>query len=527
MANGFQEIEVNGEIVEFPTSMSDDQISAAIRAQSDPNKGLQGFLASEGQPDPSISGFFDALQSVGTGAFDLFGKAAGTIAGGVAAAPVAFSPEAPQILSNVAESVSAPFAAETDTGQQVSEALSFPFQAAEKGADVASEFLGAPGGPGLQTAIKTGLLGIPALATPTRNIGRGGRVLSEKPLTLKQNVLKEAQAEGYAVPASNANPSSTALGAVEGLAGKPRMNQEASFSNQRVTNNLAAKELRMPEGADVTLASIDRVRSDAGKAYSVLQDAGTITPTVLFRRDLSKAIADLKSASADFPILAKADSPVAGVIQMAEGLNKPTFQSSSVIAATKILRDEAGSAFRNGQPKVGQAYRDLSKALEDAAERHLENFGDPAAVQAFRDARVQIAKSFSVEKALTGDGFVSASKLASQRSKRSPLTGNLDLIARFAEQFPEAVKVIKNPPIQTGRLTSTLGILGATGAGIAGSPLAGIPALAMAFGGPATRSSILSRLGQSTLAKPKPALTGAAAAEAGILESALLADDNQ
>jgi len=485
--------------------------------------GLEAFRASERPTDPSIGGFFDALKSVGLGALDLFGKGVGTIAGGVAAAPVAFSPEAPDILRKVSETVSAPFAASTETGRGVSEALSFPFQALEKGTDVLGELT--PGGPGVQTAVKTVLLAIPSLLAPAKTI-RGGRLVGEKPLTLKQNVLQEAQAEGFVVPASDAVPTSTIRGAVEGLAGKPRINQDASFRNQQVTNNIAARELGLPEGVEVTLASLDAVRRNAGQAYNVLENAGTITPTVVFRRDLASSIADLRKASKDFEVLAKADSPVATVIEMAQGLNKPTFQASSAITAIKVLRDEAGASFRAGQPKVGNAYRNISKALEDATQLHLENFGNPAAVQAFRDARVTIAKSFSVEKALAGDGFVSAAKLAAQRSRRDPLTGGLDLIARFAEQFPKASRVIKEPPIQTGRLSGNIGLLGLTGATLAGQPLAAIPSLALAFGGPAARSSILSRLGQATLAKPKPELTGVGAAELGILESALLADQN-
>lgn len=496
---------------------------AAAQQPTEIPPGLQGFRVSEGPPKPSIGGFFDVLKGLGEAGVDIAGKGLGAFAGGVAAAPVAFSPEAPDILRKVSEKVAAPFAAEDRLSKEASEALTFPLQAAFKGADVAAEFLGESGGPGLQTALRTLFLGGPALFSPIK--GRG-RVVGEKPLTLKQNILQEAQAEGLVVPASDAVPSSVARGAVEGLAGKPRLNQQASFRNTQTINDIVAKELGLAKGTEISLASLDALRREAGQAYSVLENAGTITPTVLFRRDLANSIADLRKASKDFPVLAKADSPVAAVIEMAQGLNKPTFQASSAITALKVLRDEAGAAFRAGQPKVGNAYRDISKALEDATQLHLENFGNPAAVQAFRDARVRIAKSFSVEKALTGDGFVSAAKLAAQRSRRDPLTGGLDLIARFAEQFPQAAKVIKNPPIQTGRLTSAIGLLGLTGATVAGSPLAAIPALALAFGGPAVRGGILSRLGQSTLAKPRPELTGVGAAELGVLESALLADAN-
>jgi len=406
--------------------------------------GLEGFLVSEGPPKPTLGGLLRTVGGLGEAGLGLVGRALGTVAGGVAAAPVAFSTEAPQILSKVSEAVAGPFQPRTREGELGLEALSLPFQAAERGADILGELT--PGPPGVQTAVKTVLLGIPSILAPGRQVARTGRVVSERPLTLKQNVLQEAQAEGLVVPASDAVPSSVARGAVEGLAGKPRLNQEASFRNTQTINDIVARELQFAEGTEVSLASLDALRRESGQAYNVLENAGEITPTVLFRRDLSKATSDLNLASKDFPVLAKPDSPVAAVIEMAKGLNKPTFQASSAVTAIKVLRDEAGAAFRAGQPKVGNAYRDISKALEDAAEQHLLS-SNPAAVQAFRDARVRIAKSFSVEKALTGDGFISASKLAAQRSKRDPLTGGLDLIARFSEQFPQASRVIKTPPI--------------------------------------------------------------------------------
>ncbi len=503
----------------------------------EPPAGLTGaFRVSDGPPKPTLGGFLSAVGDVGEGALDIAGKGLGGIAGGVSAFPFLVSgalglsgglsdPRAAEILSDVSGAVSAPFAAE-GTGADVSRALSFPFEAAEKGAD----FLGdiTPGGPGAQTAVKTTLLGLPAFLGPAKTAARTATtpgkfgVVERAPLTIKQSVLKEAQAEGYAIPSSDAVPG-IGRSAVEGITGKPKLQEQAAFNNQQLTNKIAARELGLAEGVEITLAELDAVRATAGEAYSVLENAGTITPTVVFRRDLAAAISDLKNAAKDFEILAKPESPVATVIEMANGLNKQTFQASSVIAATKILRDEAGAAFRNGQPKVGQAYRDLSKALEDAAELHLSNFGDPVAVQAFRDARVQIAKTFSVEQALKGDGTVSAPALAAQRSKRVPLTGGLDLIARFAEQYPKSARVVKTPPPPFGRL---VGIGGGATAGLTfgQSPALAAAIAAMTFGGPIVRAGVLSKPGQALLANPRGAITNAGQTASGLLESLILAD---
>ena len=368
----------------------------------------------------------------------------------------------------------------------------------------------------LETAGKTGLMALPALLGRQR-IRTGG-------LNNQQRILQRAQNEGYIVPTSSAVPSSTARSAIEGMAGKPRMQQDASFRNQAVTNNLAARSLGLPEGTEITRANLQAVRAEAGKAYSVLENAGTITPNVVFRRDLANAIADLKKASKDFDVLAKAETPVAQVIEMAQGLNKSQFQASSVITATRVLRDEAGAAFKNGQNKVGQAYRDISNALEDAAELHLQRTGSPEVVQAFRDARVQIAKTYSIEKALDGDGFVSAPKLAAQLKKGEPLSGELQLIAEFGEQFPQSARVIKEKPIQTGRIATIAGF-GGSGVAIGGAPQFGIPLAVAAFGGPAVRASLLSRLGQRTFGRPRGEVTGMGEAVTGALVSGELANE--
>lgn len=495
------------ETVEEPSFQFSDPVRSVVDRITNNGQILAGPLSLPSQLEAGI---------------DLLGKGIGGLAGGIAGAPVAFEPESKDIIENVSSAVSSPFAARSQSGQNVAAQFAAPLELLERGADRIGE--ATPGGPTAQTAVKTALLAGPGLLGPAKGAAtnaRAGRfgILERGELKPRQQVLTAAQEKGYAVPTSSANPSSVTLGAIEGMAGKPRMQQQASFRNQQVTNDLVAKELGLPEGTQISLQVLDQVRRDAGQAYSVLENAGTIVPNVKFRRDLSNAVSDLRKVSKDFPELAKADGPVAEALRIANGLNQPTFQASSVVTATKILRDNASTAFRNGQSKVGRAYRDLSKALEDAADLHLTRNGDPATVQAFRDARQQIAKSFSVEKALDGDGFVSAQKLASQRSKREPLTGDLALIAEFADQFPKSTRVIKEPPIQTGRLSSLLG-LGALGFG---GP-SGVPVAALAFGGPATRAALLSRVGQSTAGRARSPATNLPEVQAGLLGSGILSD---
>ena len=476
----------------------------------------------ESQQGPQVAPISGSLPRVFRG----LGEGALTMGtGALAAIPAGFGglmamsdgPDAAaETVRNIQENLT--FKPRTREGEIGSFALSIPFQGVERVADATGQVAAdVTGSPAVGTGVKTTALMAPAL------IGRQG--IGRGKLSNQQQVLQRAQSEGYVTPTSSANPQSAGRGFVEGVSGKPRLQQEASFKNQQVTNRIVAEELGLPEGTVITRDALDGVRARAGQAYEVMDNAGVVTTSTAFRRDLANAVANLKKVSKDFEVLAKKDSPVQQALEIAEGLNKPTFNASSVAPVTRILRDEASAAFRNGQKQVGSAYRDLSKAIEDAAEAHLARFGDPAAVQAFRDARQTIAKSYSVEKALDGDGFVSATKLANQLAKREPLSDGLLTIAEFAEQFPRSARVIKEKPIQTGMLP---GITGGAGLGLSAlEPTVGLPIAAMAFAPPLVRGALLSRLGQGALGKPLPPVTGVNQAITGSLLSGGLAAPSQ
>lgn len=537
-----QYIEVKGEVVEFPDNMSDEQIATAIDpAPTSTNIPTGQFNDPRGAAVPLAA---EALGLPGLAA--IAGGVAGLVPGGETGtekanrylegtrqffgAPNPASASVMEGIGNVAESatqgirqIPAAFAtANLEDPGSLAEELAFQDFSPQERAQTRSDIVSGGFGPylgdvaeefGAPPSVSAGLTALPTgifTALTASGIGRG------KPSgNVKDTVLREAGQEGYVVPTSDAG-AGIVRGTVEGVAGKPRMQQQASFRNQEVTNRLAAKELDLPAGTEITFDALDAVRAEAGQAYHVLDNAGTITTGTAFRRDLSAAVRELKDAAADFPALAGKTGPVREAIDLATGLNKSTFNASSVATVTKILRDNASTAFRNGQATVGRAYRKMSNAIEDAAEAHLVKFGDPDAVAAFQAARQRIAKSYTVEKALDGDGFVSAPKLASMRKKREPLSGGLDLAARFAEQFPQAARVFKARPIETGRLSAMLGTVGTGGAALAGSPSTAALIAAAAFGGPLMRNLMLSKPMQSLLNRPSPASTGLLEAGTGL-----------
>jgi hypothetical protein len=72
-----------------------------------------------------------------------------------------------------------------------------------------------------------------------------------------------------------------------------------------------------------------------------------------------------------------------------------------------------------------RASKKAATALEDVLEGHLTTIGQPEALQAFKEARTMIAKTYTVEKALNqATGTVDARKLAAQLNKGKPLSGS-------------------------------------------------------------------------------------------------------
>lgn len=247
-----------------------------------------------------------------------------------------------------------------------------------------------------------------------------------------------AQKSGYVLPPTQVKPS---LGnrLMEGVAGKTSTQQNASVRNQVVTDRLARSALGLPEDAALDLATMQRVRQQAGQAYQQLRNLGEVVPDDKYRHALADIASSYRGASASFPGLA--DDAVGSLI---DSMNVGRFNADGAVDAMTILRNRADKAFASGDKGLAKATKGVSAALEDLLERHAQQVGSPEAVRALKDARQLIAKSYSVEKALNPAlGSVSAKKLAQQLYKGKPLSGELGQIAEFGAAFPTAAQQVE------------------------------------------------------------------------------------
>jgi hypothetical protein len=309
---------------------------------------------------------------------------------------------------------------------------------------------------------------------------------------------REAQEAGYVIPPTQVKPSLVNR-LLEGTAGKISTAQNASFRNQQVTNQLAAKSLGLPEDTVISPEILTNIRAKAGQAYENLGATGTVktSPKFIQALDEIKPYKDAVQASKDFPTADK--SPIIGVI---DELKQKSFDVNSAISKINVLRNDADIAYGAGNKALGKANKEASQVLENTIENYLANTKQTDLLQKFKDARQLIAKTYSVENALNQTtGSIDAKKLAAQLAKGKPLSGELKQSAQFAQAFPTATQTTERmgsipqiSPLDVGGAALTSG--GAYFAGGEGATPLGFATL---LARPTLRAAALSKPVQSRL----------------------------
>ena len=317
-----------------------------------------------------------------------------------------------------------------------------------------------------------------------------------------------AREAGYVLPP---NELSEAPGIVSNslaaLAGKIKTEQAASIKNQAVTNGLAAKALGLPAETPLTDEVLDAVRETAGAAYKAVRDS---VPTIEADDAFKEMVAGLggrtTEAAQAFPNTMK----VPGLDDLIEDLSVsgPQPTSAWVQLVKKLRRDSTALLKGRDDPiklDLGLAKREAANAIDDMMERQIDKDGAPGAVQAYRQARQLIAKSYDVDAATNpATHEVSARALAALQAKGRPLTGELKAIADTAAAFPKAMQ----SPATFGR-TSPWSVLDAVAAAAAAAH-GNYGLMATILSRPIARAGILSDPFQNALARPlRPSIEGA------------------
>lgn len=267
--------------------------------------------------------------------------------------------------------------------------------------------------------------------------------------------LRAAQEQGYVVPPSTTRPTAGNQ-LLEGVAGKVSTQNQAAIRNQEVTNRLAREALGLPEGTELSPTTLAQVRETAGKAYEAIKNAATKSGMRISRirtgeqylESVRRLSAETDSILSSFP--GSDDVATREISRLQQSLSVEEFTLDAAIEKIKRLRADAAANFRASdnpamRVALGRAQKRAARILEAQVESSLKSAGADDLVTEFIKARKTIAQSHAIEAALNeGTGNVNAQRLAAQMGRGDPLSGNLNLIGRFANAFPKAAQEVRS-----------------------------------------------------------------------------------
>lgn len=269
--------------------------------------------------------------------------------------------------------------------------------------------------------------------------------------------IESAREAGYVIPPSQARDSAINK-TLEGVAGKASVSQAASVKNQAITNRLANETIGVAPNTQLTPELLDSVRKEAGKAYEAIAGLGDFTVT-----GGAKLPAEVNVRSVLDPYVMTSSNKV---------------DAGELVRAWKQANADATAYYRaygrDANPETlakAKAAADSAKTIDSFLGDQLKKAGLNDMLDSLKAARVQIAKTYSVENALNPvTGNVDAKKLASQLEKGKVLSEGLKTAGQFASQFGKAVQMPEKIGSTPG--FSPLDVLMAGGASAAtGSPL--------------------------------------------------------
>ena len=138
-----------------------------------------------------------------------------------------------------------------------------------------------------------------------------------------------------------------------------------------------------------------------------------------------------------------------------------------------------------------------AKALlyERVIEHEARANGQAGIIGDLREARTTIAKTHDIQNSMNvGDGNVSPKYFGAKLQHGKPLSGNLEVIGRFAKAFPSVMKDGASVPASgvSGTEAGMSAMLGAIGYGAAGGP-AGLIAAGLPLARGPARAAVLSQ----------------------------------
>lgn len=327
------------------------------------------------------------------------------------------------------------------------------------------------------------------MAAPIAAVGAATTPRQNPPATRSQQIAQQAIAEGATLPPTQVNP--TVLNRMlEGFSGKQQTGQVASLKNQEVINTQARKSLGLAPDTQITPDVLQQYRAVKGQAYDALRSNPAYYTDKPFINAVDTRLSDLRKLAST--------TDVTKEINVLNGLKQLNFDGDGLVEQMKRLKFDGEANALSMDPankSLGQAQKFAARQLEDLAERNLNNFNQPDVMKNFKQARQDIAKSYTIEKSLNAaTGDVSGAKLGQRAAQGKIVPAELQNLSNAAAAFPTAFQNVS-------RIGSVPGIspIDVGAAGIAAASAGNPSLLAAVTGRPLVRSAITSQMYQRNM----------------------------
>ena len=320
------------------------------------------------------------------------------------------------------------------------------------------------------------------LAAPFAATGAVTTPRQVAPLTQQQQVAQRAIAQGVSLVPTEVNP--TILNRLlEGVASKPQTKQLTSIKNQEVINAQARKSLGLAPDTPITPQVLKDYREVKGQAYEALRANPAYYTDRKFIADIDKRSTEIQKRGS----LVKSGQE----LELLNELKQLRFDGDSLVEKIKILRSDSDINLGTGRPeeiRLGSLQKFAANQLEDLAERNLQNFNQPDVMKNFKQARQDIAKSYTIEKSLNAaSGDVSGAALGRRAATGKIVPAELQAVADAAAVFPNSFQNVARVGSAPGPNLTDIGT------STAGAVATGNPGFLAAIAGrPALRSAITS-----------------------------------
>jgi hypothetical protein len=271
------------------------------------------------------------------------------------------------------------------------------------------------------------------MSAPVAGVGAMTTPRQPAQLNQSQRVAQQAIAEGATLPPTQVNPSYINR-IIEGISGKQQTSQIASVKNQQLVNDQARKALKLAPDVEITPLVLQQFRDEKGLAYDALRANPAYYADKKFFQDLNKETTRLQSMKT---------LDTSAELELLNNLKVLNFTGDELVNSIKRLRNSSqtnSSPLATAKNKdLGQAQKFAAQQLEALADRNLKNFNQPDVLDNFKQARQDIAKSYTIQKALNATtGNVSGADLGNLARQGRIVPAELQTLANAAGAYPTA-----------------------------------------------------------------------------------------